>query len=169
MRGRRFTSGRARGWLRDLSLILGVAVIAALVFGVPPERLRKIFDPAREVLSTNSVAMPLCHGWPRTNCVIDGDTIWLKGEKIRIADINAPETSEPDCDAEAALGKRATERLIVLLNQGPFDVVKTGDRDHDKYNRELRLIERNGQSIGLILVSEGLAEQWQGYRRNWCR
>ena len=29
--------------------------------------------------------------------MIDGDTIWLNGDKIRIADINTPETSEPAC------------------------------------------------------------------------
>ncbi|HTO39653.1 MAG TPA: thermonuclease family protein, partial [Rhizomicrobium sp.] len=147
----------------------GLAVIAALWSGVPSETVRQITDPGREVVATSQIAMPLCHGWPRTNCVIDGDTVWFAGQKIRIADINAPETSEPQCAAEAALGKRATDRLITLLNEGPFNVVKTGDRDHDKYGRALRLIERNGTSLGQTLVSEGLAEHWQGYRRNWCR
>jgi endonuclease YncB( thermonuclease family) len=115
-----------------------------------------------------NVSMPLCKGWPRVNCVIDGDTIWYRGEKIRIADINAPETHDPHCAYEADLGRRATDRMISLLNGGPFEVAATGDRDEDVYGRKLRIVERNGRSLGQILVSEGLAERWQGYRRNWC-
>jgi endonuclease YncB( thermonuclease family) len=102
------------------------------------------------------------------NCVIDGDTIWYQGEKIRIADINAPETHDPHCTYEAGLGKRATDRMISLLNAGPFQIVSTGDRDEDVYGRKLRIVERNGYSLGQTLVKEGLAERWQGYRRNWC-
>jgi hypothetical protein len=119
-------------------------------------------------VSTADVPMPLCKGWPRVNCVIDGDTIWYRGEKIRIADINAPETHDPHCAYEADLGRRATDRMISLLNAGPFDIAATGDRDEDVYGRKLRIVERNGRSLGQILVSEGLAERWQGYRRNWC-
>ena len=43
------------------------------------------------------------------NCVVDGDTIWLHGEKIRIADIDAPETHDPRCSSEKELGDRATD------------------------------------------------------------
>lgn len=119
-------------------------------------------------VATAHVPMPLCRGWPRTNCVIDGDTIWYQGEKIRIADINAPETHDPHCAYEAELGHKATRRMIELLNAGPFEIVSTGERDEDRYGRKLRLIERNGTSLGMVLVGEGLAERWQGYRRDWC-
>lgn len=33
----------------------------------------------------------LCDGPVRVNCVVDGDTLWFRGDKIRIADIDAPE------------------------------------------------------------------------------
>lgn len=124
--------------------------------------------PAEKRAVTVNVAMPLCKGWPRVNCVIDGDTIWYQGAKIRIADINAPETHDPHCAFEANLGKRATKRMIELLNAGSFAIVATGDRDEDVYGRKLRLIERNGYSLGNTLVAEGLAERWTGSRRNWC-
>ena len=42
------------------------------------------------------------------------------------------------------------------------------DRDQDQYGRDLRIITRDGQSLGDTLVAEGLAERWQGYRRDWC-
>jgi len=34
----------------------------------------------------------LCGPGPRVTCVVDGDTFWFEGEKVRIADINTPET-----------------------------------------------------------------------------
>ena len=58
----------------------------------------------------------------RRTCVVDGDTFWLDGVKIRIADIDTPEISEPRCDYEYQLGMRATHRLVELLNAGPFSL-----------------------------------------------
>lgn len=104
----------------------------------------------------------------RVNCVVDGDTIWYSGEKIRIEDIDAPEISNPKCASEEALGQRAKHRLLELLNAGPFQLVRAGDRDKDRYGRLLRVIERDGQSLGGILVAEGLARRWDGARHPWC-
>lgn len=111
---------------------------------------------------------PLCAGSRLPNCVVDGDTIHFHGETIRIEDINAPETNDPKCAREATLGRRATERLLTELNAGDFTVVYTGGRDEDVYGRKLRLIERNGRSIGHTLVDAGLAHWWEGYKRSWC-
>ena len=109
----------------------------------------------------------LCAEGPRTTCVVDGDTFWLNGEKVRIADINAPETHSAGCPAEQALGTRATWRLIALLNAGPFTLEIEG-RATDRYGRALRVIKRSGRSLGSQLVREGLAEPWRGRRSNWC-
>jgi micrococcal nuclease len=107
-------------------------------------------------------------GMIRQTCVVDGDTIWLDGVKIRIADIDTPEISEPRCDWEYRRGIEARDRLVVLLNEGPFDAVPTGGRDEDQYGRKLRVLTRGGQSIGGLLVSEGLARTWTGRREPWC-
>jgi endonuclease YncB( thermonuclease family) len=112
-------------------------------------------------------AFALCAEGPRTTCVIDGDTFWLDGEKVRIADINAPETHSARCPFERALGEAATRRLIGLLNAGPFQLA-TVDRDRDRYGRQLRTVVRRGRSLGAQLVSEGLAEPWRGRRSDWC-
>jgi endonuclease YncB( thermonuclease family) len=110
----------------------------------------------------------LCVGARQQNCVIDGDTIRHGGVKIRLEDIDAPEVFSPQCTAEAALGRRATGRLLELINAGPFELVRAGDRDEDRYGRKLRTIERNGRSVGHMLVAEGLARRWDGARRSWC-
>jgi len=101
--------------------------------------------------------------------VVDGDTIWLEGVKIRVADIDAPETHPPRCTVEANLGTRATQRLQELVNAGPFEVQQAPDgRDEDRYGRKLRVLVRDGQSLGDVLVSEGLVRRWTGRREPWC-
>ncbi|RIV89775.1 thermonuclease family protein [Aurantiacibacter xanthus] len=108
-----------------------------------------------------------CSGRVRYTCVVDGDTLWVEGTKIRLADINTPEISKPGCAFESELGERATARLVTLLNSGPFVLERDGP-DEDRYGRKLRIAVRNGKSLGDTLVAEGLAEEWTGRRRNWC-
>lgn len=109
-----------------------------------------------------------CHGATRTNCIVDGDTIYYRGEKIRFEDFDTPETWKPQCASEAARGREAKYRLQQLMNAGPFELVKDSARNRGYYGRLLRRIERNGQSFGDVLVSEGLAHVWDGARHSWC-
>lgn len=118
-------------------------------------------------LITLAAAFSLCPQGPRTTCVVDGDTFWLRGEKVRIADINAPETHGAQCPAEQARGDAATRRLITLLNAGPFELAPYA-RERDRYGRLLKVVVRGGQSLGEQLVREGLAEPWRGRRSSWC-
>jgi endonuclease YncB( thermonuclease family) len=88
--------------------------------------------------------------------------------RIRLADINAPEIVSPKCAREFTLGQRAKRRLAELINAGPIDVVFIDGRNVDRYGRRLRIIRRDGRSLGDILVAEGLARRWDGPRRDWC-
>ncbi|WP_240913850.1 thermonuclease family protein [Sphingomonas sp. HDW15A] len=99
--------------------------------------------------------------------MVDGDTIWLNGQNIRIADIDAPETHSPRCSEELALGNRATQRLHELVNSGKLTVESIG-RDADRFGRKLRLVLVDGSSVGEVLVSEGLARWYEGSKRPWC-
>lgn len=115
-----------------------------------------------------ALALTICAPGPRDNCVVDGDTFWLAGEKVRIADIDTPEISQPMCAAELALGNRAKRRLRQLLNAGPFELQRVGNRDRDRNGRLLRVVTRDGRSLGDVLVKEGLARTWTGRREPWC-
>ncbi len=108
-----------------------------------------------------------CHSGGGSNCVVDGDTLWIGGQNVRIADIDAPETHEPRCPAEQALGDRATRRLHALVNGGAVTQSSIG-RDRDQYGRELRIVAVDGVGVGETLVGEGLARWYAGGRRSWC-
>ena len=111
-----------------------------------------------------AAALVICAPGPRDNCVVDGDTFWLDGEKVRIADIDAPEM-DGRCPYETQLARRSRDRLLVLLNSGRFEMHVEGQ---DRYGRTLAVIVRNGHSLGDQLVSEGLARTWTGRREPWC-
>lgn len=157
--------GQAERWPHQSPIwyALLLAVLTAIwVWDGPPPASSLNIGGDRE-----SARFARCGFGARAACVIDGDTFWYRGEKIRIADINTPETSTPRCDYEARLGERATRRLAELLNAGAFTLHPI-DRETDQYGRTLRIVTRGGASLGQTLVAEGLAERWQGYRRDWC-
>lgn len=151
-------------------VLLPAAAFSAVLFwpGSIPLPMSPSLTHQTEIVAT-SVIRPftLCTSAVDKTCVIDGDTFRLDGRKIRIADIDTPETHPSRCAEEEALGLRATYRLAELLSVGPFEL-QSGFHDRDKYGRELRIVSRDGQSLGRTLVLEGLARPWEGRRRPWC-
>lgn len=111
------------------------------------------------------LAFSKCHSGGGYNCVVDGDTIWLKGEKIRLLDIDTPETHPPRCAEEARLGHAATDRLQTLLNGGAVSMNRDGT---DGYDRTLAVVLVDGRPVGEHLIAEGLARHYGGGRKPWC-
>jgi endonuclease YncB( thermonuclease family) len=99
--------------------------------------------------------------------VVDGDTFYLNGAKVRIADIDAPETHDYHCRSELELGERAARELQALLNSGAVTMTSI-ERDRDVYGRLLRNVQVNGRDVGAVLISDGLARWYRGGRRPWC-
>jgi endonuclease YncB( thermonuclease family) len=159
---------RGFGAVLAVSCVLTAICGAALAVFVPHEKAKEFAAGVANAASGVETSYRRCSGPARFHCVVDGDTFWRAGQKIRIADIDTPEVSEPKCAAERALGVRATNRLIELLNAGPYELHAWQDRDQDKYGRKLRVVMRGGRSIGDQLVSEGLARTWSGRREPWC-
>lgn len=116
-------------------------------------------DPAR-----SAVAMPVCRSSSTQTCVIDGDTIRLYGESIRLQSLDAPELFSPSCHAERQLAELATYRLSELLSGAPFEVVR-GDKD--RYGRTLARLRTEDGWVGSRLVEDGLAQWWDN-SRGWC-
>ena len=161
---RRSNARWATFWL-ILIAFLGAAGIASLLLGALPVRVPGL--PVAASGPAVSASFPICGSGTRITCVVDGDTFWLDGLKYRIADIDTPEIAQAQCAAEKALGDRATRRLADLLNAGPF-TLRPADRDEDRYGRKLRVVYRDGASLGDSLVAEGLAHRWDGGKHPWC-
>lgn len=154
------------GWARFVPL-WGGALLVGAAYGIGSFGSLPISAATNPGTDAIRVSFGLCHTGGGTNCVVDGDTLWLRGQKIRVADIDAPETHDPRCAAERALGDQATRRLRQLLNNGAVSLEPTG-RDQDQYGRKLRIVLVDGRSVGDRLVDEGLARPYAGGRRPWC-
>lgn len=125
--------------------------------------------PAAASFDTEEAYFPLCDGPVRVTCVVDGDTIWYRGEKIRLVGFDTPETWKPACPRERELGEQATRRLRELLNAGPFSLDPNPEGDaYDRYDRALLVASRGGRNLGHVLVDEGLAERRGGWGKRWC-
>lgn len=102
----------------------------------------------------------------RSDCVVDGDTVWFGRTKVRIENIDTPEIGQAKCPYERKLGERARDRLLAILNARAYQVIYIGRSD--RFGRPLVRIAINGQDIGDQLVAEGLARKWEGRRKPWC-
>jgi endonuclease YncB( thermonuclease family) len=143
--------------------------VAATSDSVPGEAIRS-GSPRASGARNDAVraAFSYCKWGGGTNCVVDGDTFYIGGEKVRVAGIDAPETHPSRCADEARLGNAATEQLHALLNSGAVTMTSI-DRDRDRYGRLLRNVAVDGADVGEAMVSSGVAREYAGGRRPWCR
>lgn len=116
--------------------------------------------------------LEMCGNRPNTadkTCVVDGDTLWLNGENIRLKDFDTPEPQTQICGgaAEVALAHQASARLLDLLNGNEWTIERFG-YDSTSSRRTLATIRINGQDVGDILIAEGLARRWPSGIEFWC-
>lgn len=99
---------------------------------------------------------------------VDGDTIDHGDDRYRLIGFDTPETYRPQCDAEKALGLKAKDRLTDLVHTaGQIKLVIQPELD--KHDRFLAFGRVDGQNVGDILISEGLARPYSGGKRqSWC-
>lgn len=105
----------------------------------------------------------LCEALPHITCVWSGDSFFLRKQLVRLSDIDAPHRYASECPAASSLSWKSALRLRDLLNAGRFELEAAGADDP-----ELRLVTRNGKSLGAQLVSEGLAKKKSVEAHNWC-
>ena len=102
--------------------------------------------------------------------VLDGDTIIVDGEHIRLANIDTPEIGRAKCDDELRRGLMAKTRLRQIIGEGTLEIAR-GDKGRmtDRYGRSLGRVLIDGRDVGEVLISEGLARRWDGRRHPWCQ
>ena len=92
--------------------------------------------------------------------VIDGDTLVVKvegrEERVRLLNINTPETKDPDAPVEC-LGPEAAEFTRTLLPEGTQVTLTYDVERRDRYGRLLAHVRlEDGRSVGEELAREGL-------------
>lgn len=101
--------------------------------------------------------------------VIDGDTFEYRGETIRIANIDAPESGwRAECMAEAMLAERASTVLNTLLTFRGDPLIEFERQGADRYDRTLALVTVDGSDLGETMIEYGFAVEWTGNRADWC-
>src|SRR6056297_108842 len=108
----------------------------------------------------------------RVTSVVDGDTVDMDctgfgAFRARLTGYDTPEAYEPGCAAEARAARQATARLRTLVANARTVEPRIGDLD--RYGRRLVRLSLDGQDVGAVLISEGLAVPYRGGRRiDWC-
>lgn len=114
--------------------------------------------------------------------VVDGDTIRVAGEKIRLVGFDAPETYRAQCASERELGNRATFRLRQIVAGGGLDLELvdcacrpgTEGTQRCNYGRLCGVLKARGKDVGELLIGEGLAHVYTcgqfpcPRRQSWC-
>lgn len=121
--------------------------------------------------------MRMCHpgerNGPDKHCIVDGDTLWFHGSKLRLKDFDTPEPvahnskcQQGQTRLEAKLADQASARLLELINAHPFTVEQYGvDTTGNRWEGMVRI---DGRDVGDILIEESLAREWPDGPLFWC-
>ncbi|MFL6829297.1 MAG: thermonuclease family protein [Sphingomicrobium sp.] len=130
-------------------LVVGFGVATAYISVAAAEPPRPPFDQ--------------CYNGGPT-CVLDGDTIYVRGARVEIAGLDTPKIQGAACDEERDRGIAAAVQLAGLLNGGRVSV-GAGERGPD--GRVLRKVEVDGRDVGLAMVDAGVART-DASGGSWC-
>ncbi len=101
--------------------------------------------------------------------VIDGDTLAIGEQRIRLLGFDAPETHGAKCRAERELAGAAKLRMqLMVASPERVSLVLSGKRD--RWGRELGRLTVGGEDAGAVMIREGLAVAYdgRGKRKGWC-
>lgn len=94
--------------------------------------------------------------------VIDGDTIEIHGQRIRLYGIDAPESGQT-CEADGKVYRCGKDAAFALTDKIGRQTVECEDRGRDRYDRVIAICYAGGQDIGAWLVDQGWALAFRRY------
>ena len=106
------------------------------------------------------------HFKPQEIRVVDGDTIYLNGEKIRFSGIDTPELKQTCINNETvdSCGITAKEILIEKIANNKVECISEGK---DQYKRTLAECFVNNESLSSYLVRSGYAFAYRRYSKKF--
>lgn len=100
--------------------------------------------------------------------VIDGDTIEIHGQRIRLHGIDAPESNQ-SCRKEGGsyrCGRQAAWALDQLIGRQPVHCI---EKDQDRYGRMVGECFAGEQNLNAAMVRSGQAMAYRKYSRDYVR
>ena len=150
-------------WSAVAGVVLIAAGCAALAIGVSEVTS---YDSPAAASAGSAERFGYCNSGGGPDCVEDGDTFFIAGEKIGIAGIDAPQVNGR-CREESRRGIQAAVRLHALLNRGTVTLIKEGP-DRDSGGRLLRKVDVAGLDAGAAMVGGGYARTASPNPQGWC-
>jgi len=147
-----------------LSGMAGIALfavaLAVLILGVS---IATIFhdDPNA---AARAARFSQCYDAEGSNCVLDGETIYVQGQKVLIAGVTAPKIQSARCDDERSRGIDSAVRLADLLNSGKVTV---GPLVREPDGQVRNKVEVGGNDLATAMIGAGMARDY-GSSGGWC-
>jgi endonuclease YncB( thermonuclease family) len=155
---------RVRSWAAPSALVLGLLAVAIAWNGVGSPWSSDA-PPAVQLRSGDTFD-------GRYAVLIDSNTIGIGQERIRISNIDAPESFNPRCGEERVAGLKVKERMAQVIRVEKVGIRREGQ---DPDGRTPARITVNGQDLGDMLIREGLVLPWRdgpdarmARARHWC-
>jgi micrococcal nuclease len=148
-------------WGGAAGVVLMAAALAVLAIGISAATIFHD-DPAAAARATR---FGQCYNAEGSNCVLDGGTIYVRGKRVAIAGVDAPQIQGARCENERSRGIEAAVRLADLLNGGKVTVSAPF---RDPYGRAVQKVRVGGDDVGGTLIDAGVAREYDGSKPTWC-
>lgn len=114
-----------------------------------------------------ALSLGACEGTDVTR-VVDAENVIVKGHKIRLFGVDAPDAANPKCEMEQRAGELAEERLQALfLAAKEISFRKAGMACLQFMNCD-GFVMVDGVDVGETLIAENLVARKHETVQNWC-
>lgn len=149
-------------WVVFTAVLCIGAVVGVFVWDqLPPISMREVASVA--IGSGRAKVRPAAADFTGTALVIDGDTIEVSGQRIRLWGIDAPETRQTCQGREGQTYECGRDAAAVLRELTAGRNIECTARDRDRYQRVVAVCRTEAGEINAAMVRRGWAVDYTQY------